>query len=434
MQKTQQYVSYFSPDSDQADLPDQLPNPFGNEVHPLAAQAARFLQKKLIDDVAFKEDFSGRNIESKIENNIENNSESNKVNGSMYGVLVVKDERGGVGFISASCDNSPYKREGVFFVPSILENKNSDTILVTNILGEAAPLSDFVSNSGASDNLGNGVAINLLQFAIKQSLKPLALAEFWWGDMPADRVRHHGYYYPSPGGACGVVLSFLLKGLKVKPLPVLGANFGNETLPEVIYEDETLLVVNKPAGLLSVPGKEVNDSVLSRLKQRYPEATGPLLLHRLDLATSGLLLVAKNSETHKLLQTQFLERTIEKRYVALLSKPLVESGGTINLPLRVDIDDRPNQLVCHEHGKAAKTKWKKVCSDEDETRVYFYPITGRTHQLRVHASHINGLNSPIIGDTLYGKAAKRLMLHAEKLSFTHPVSGERIVVKSTPPF
>jgi len=198
----------------------------------------------------------------------------------------------------------------------------------------------------------------------------------------------------------------------------------------------TCFVVNKPHGLLSVPGKEVQDSVLTRLQKRYPKATGALLVHRLDLSTSGLLLVAKNSETHKALQKQFLKRTIKKRYVAVLSKELPEdqSQGVIELPLRVDIDDRPRQRVCFTHGKLAKTHWKVIGRKRGQTRVYFYPITGRTHQLRVHASHKDGLNIPIKGDELYGTEGERLLLHAEQLIFIHPATGQRIEVRVAAPF
>ncbi len=288
---------------------------------------------------------------------------------------------------------------------------------------------------------GDCAAPKLLQYAHLKGLRPVAMAEFWWGASPPDGVRHHGRFYPACRGKCRPILSFMLEGMEVEKqsLPVPG--FGHDA-PDVVYEDEHLLLVNKPAGLLSVPGKEIKDSVLTRLQARYPDADGPLLVHRLDMSTSGLLLAAKNRDAHKNLQRQFMDRHIEKRYAAVLSKPLSATGvrtgsGTISLPLRVDLDDRPRQLVCHEHGKVATTHWKMMEEHEDRTRVWFYPVTGRTHQLRVHAAHHLGLASPIVGDELYGNQrsrAERLLLHAQRLRFTHPVSGRRIETESPVPF
>ncbi|MBN8683138.1 MAG: RluA family pseudouridine synthase [Chitinophagales bacterium] len=195
---------------------------------------------------------------------------------------------------------------------------------------------------------------------------------------------------------------------------------------EILYEDETLLLVNKPAGLLSVPGKEESDSVYLRIKRLRPEATGPMIVHRLDMSTSGLLLLAKNEAAYKILQSQFLTRSVSKRYEALLEGEIQGESGVIDLPLRVDLDDRPRQMVCYEHGKAARTEWTVVARTNGQTRVHFFPITGRTHQLRVHAAHPLGLNTPIVGDELYGHAGARLCLHAAELAFTHPQSGEQL--------
>jgi tRNA pseudouridine32 synthase/23S rRNA pseudouridine746 synthase len=196
----------------------------------------------------------------------------------------------------------------------------------------------------------------------------------------------------------------------------------------VVIEDDYLALVNKPAEFLSVPGKQVKDSVVARVAMLYPDATGPLIVHRLDMATSGLLLIAKSIEIHKELQSQFIKRKVKKRYVALLDGLLKEDHGMIDLPLRVDLDNRPNQMVCYEHGKSAQTKWEVIERRENQTLVHFYPITGRTHQLRVHAAHQLGLNTPIVGDDLYGTKANRLHLHAESITFNHPVSKESITV------
>jgi tRNA pseudouridine32 synthase/23S rRNA pseudouridine746 synthase len=195
-----------------------------------------------------------------------------------------------------------------------------------------------------------------------------------------------------------------------------------------------MLVVNKPTEFLSVPGKKIADSVYQRIKDKYPEASGPLVVHRLDMSTSGLMLIAKNEEIYVTLQSQFIKRTIKKRYVALLEGDLKEKEGYIDLPLRVDLDDRPRQLVCYDHGKSAQTKWEIIATKNKQTLVYFYPITGRTHQLRVHASHELGLKMPIVGDDLYGSKSDRLHLHAEQIIFIHPISKQEIIIQQKAPF
>jgi len=194
----------------------------------------------------------------------------------------------------------------------------------------------------------------------------------------------------------------------------------------VIYEDDDLIIVNKPPEFLSVPGKEIKDSVYTRIKQKYPEATGPLIVHRLDMSTSGIIVLTKTKEANKILQGQFIERTVKKRYVALLSGKLSKKQGVIKLPLRLDLDDRPRQLVDFMNGKKAETNWVFINQNNNQTRVHFYPITGRTHQLRVHAAHKEGLNTPIKGDDLYGNKQDRLYLHAEFIEFTHPTSRNKI--------
>ena len=279
----------------------------------------------------------------------------------------------------------------------------------------------------------------LLQYAYLHQLKPLAMAEFWWGDSPKNEIRHHGYYYPSCKGKCEPILQHMLQGLEVDENPLLNPVHEDEEL-EIVFEDEWLLVVNKPAGMLSVPGKaEDRDSVYHRLKKKYPEATGPMIVHRLDMATSGLLLVAKTKEVHQDLQAQFANRSIKKRYVAVLDGiVLSERTGRIELPLCLNPLDRPRQIVSKEYGKEAITEYKIISEsekiiDESErsineprkyTRIVFYPLTGRTHQLRVHAAHPEGLGCPILGDELYGKKADRLYLHAEYIEFRHPIYGD----------
>ena len=201
-----------------------------------------------------------------------------------------------------------------------------------------------------------------------------------------------------------------------------------------IFEDDYLLFINKPAEFLSVPGKQLTDSVYERVKASYPNTTGPLLVHRLDMSTSGILMIAKSKEIHKLMQTQFLNKGIQKSYVALLEGFIEKNEGEIDLPLRGDFDDRPKQLVCHEFGKAAKTKFRVLSREGNTTRILFFPITGRTHQLRVHAAHHLGIGCPILGDDLYGTKSTRLYLHAQELIFIHPISKQQQRVYCKAPF
>jgi len=315
-----------------------------------------------------------------------------------------------------------------------LQKKLFDGYRLINVLGEEQRMRFFFDDNTPPVEAGDCASVKLIHYAVKNKLNPIAMAEFWWGAEPDKSIRHHKHFYPACRGKCRPILPFMLKGLEVEPPPVYGADFSDHHAPVIVYEDDNLVVVNKPAGLLSVPGKRVEDSVQTRMQARYPHASGPLLVHRLDLATSGLLLVAKNLETHKALQRQFIKRVIEKRYVALLSNEVAADSGVLELPLRVDFDDRPRQLVCFEHGKWAKTEWNVLAREPGRTRVQFHPITGRTHQLRIHAAHKSGLNAPIVGDRLYGVANDRLYLHAEWLRFINPTTGRTIEVTAPVPF
>ena len=269
---------------------------------------------------------------------------------------------------------------------------------------------------------GECAAPKLLQYAYRNGWQPLAMAEFWWGDSPKNEIRRHGYYYPACKGKCGPILKHMLQGLHVEKNPLeTDMHWGTEL--EIMYEDEWLSVVNKPAGMLSVPGKSDIDSVYGRVRRMYPEATGPMIVHRLDMATSGLILIAKTKEVHQNLQAQFKNRTVCKRYVAWLDGIVEKKEGHIELPLRPDPEDRPRQVVDAVHGKPAVTDYAVLHYDSGRTFISFIPKTGRTHQLRVHSVHPLGLNAPIVGDELYGKRADRLYLHAEYLGFIHPVSG-----------
>ncbi|MCK5697857.1 MAG: RNA pseudouridine synthase, partial [Gammaproteobacteria bacterium] len=305
-----------------------------------------------------------------------------------------------------------------------------------NIKGDQKSLHHiFIETSQKIPPAGAGecAAPKLLHYAFQWKMKPLAMAEFWWGASPKSEIRQHKNFYAACHGKCKPILKHMLEGMSVDDNPLL-INPAQEKIIRIIYEDDVLLVIHKPEDLLSVPGKSIKDSVYQRIKQEYPQATGPLIVHRLDMSTSGLMLIALNKDTHKHLQKQFIKRTIKKRYTALLDGLIKEDKGFIDLPLRVDLEDRPRQLVCYEHGKPAKTQWQVIERKNMKTKVYFYPITGRTHQLRVHAAHVKGLGIPIVGDDLYGTKANRLHLHADFLEFQHPISGQSVYFESPTDF
>jgi tRNA pseudouridine32 synthase/23S rRNA pseudouridine746 synthase len=279
---------------------------------------------------------------------------------------------------------------------------------------------------------GECAAPKLFQYAFLHDLKPICMAEFWWGMSPDSEVRVHKQFYPACRGKCEPILAHMLEGIEVEENPMLSQAEVKDL--EIVFEDDWLLLVNKPADFLSVPGKELKDSVLERIKINYPSATGPLLVHRLDMSTSGLLLVAKTESVYKHLQNQFIQRKVRKTYLALLDGIVNEKEGSIDLPLRVDLEDRPKQMVCYEHGKNALTNYNVLEIKDNKTRIKFFPVTGRTHQLRVHAAHRLGLNCPIVGDDLYGTKANRLHLHAAEIEFTHPISKEKLVFTCAAPF
>lgn len=282
---------------------------------------------------------------------------------------------------------------------------------------------------------GECAAPKLFQQAFMHDLKPLALAEFWYGPSPTTEIRIHGNFYPACTSKCKPILNHMLSGLAVKNNPLITNPSHSKELP-IIYEDDYIIAVNKPCEMLAVPGKDVEDSVYTRIKTHCQlskneknEEFNPMVVHRLDMSTSGVMILAKTKEAHRILQSQFIKRSVKKRYVALLAGIWKgQRSGVINLPLRVDLDHRPRQMVCHVFGKKAITHWEIASVEKDKTRVYFYPITGRTHQLRVHASHPEGLNIPIYGDDLYGTKADRLYLHAESLEFIHPGTGKMQII------
>ena len=279
---------------------------------------------------------------------------------------------------------------------------------------------------------GDCAAPKLLQFAYNNELEPVCMGEFWWGAAPVKEVRKHGYFYPSCASRCRPILGHMLQGLDVEENPLL--NYGKDKPMPIVYEDEDLVVVDKPAGLLSVPGVEIEDSALTRIKNLYPNASGAILLHRLDMSTSGLLMFTLNPKANKRMQRQFIKRQIEKTYIAEVVGEIKEEEGTILLPLAPDYFDLPRQMVCQENGKPSKTIWKVLHREKGISRLALKPVTGRTHQLRVHCAHPDGLGLPMIGDELYGVIGKRLHLHAHELIFQHPTSKERITLTAPIPF
>ena len=480
----------FRDDIQHLPLPEQFTYPFHYTPHPLCVMATTEVQTYLQSRTDWHSELQ---------------------HGKMFGVLIVLNPEGTIGYLAAFSGNLAGSNHHDFFVPPVYDLLNPDgyfkreeariselSVILNEVKNLNTSTSDFqVLRSALDDKSQNDISLEqlkeerkqrsialqqwifrqfrlrnalgeeedilsifehtahrlppagtgecaapkLLQHAYLNGLQPLAIAEFWWGDSPKGEIRRHGHYYPSCRHKCEPILGFMLQGLDVEPNPLLTSVTDADQL-ETVYEDDWLLVVNKPAGMLSVPGKTGQASVLSILQERYPDATGPLLVHRLDMATSGLLLAAKDKDTHALLQKQFEGRTVKKRYIALLNGiPQVESKGFIRLPMRPDFDNRPLQMVDYEYGKPAVTRYEFLDVIQSEakdqntsTRIALYPETGRTHQLRVHAAHPEGLNCPIVGDPLYGQAADRLYLHAESLHFQHPVTNQRVKVTKEAPF
>lgn len=289
----------------------------------------------------------------------------------------------------------------------------------------------------------------LLQYAYQHGYKPLQMAMFWWGESPKEEIRHHLQFYPACNGKCKPILHWMLppsvfespasaengidgqKGPFPKQVEMLYEQV------ETLYEDCELTVIHKPAGLLSVPGKDAaQPSVYALMRRKYPEATGPLIVHRLDMATSGLMIIAKTEFAYHRLQKEFLNHRVQKKYIAIISEKEISGKeipekGIISLPLLPDYLNRPRQIVNHEQGKEAITEYEILERiNGSHLRIALYPKTGRTHQLRVHCAHQEGLNAPILGDPLYGnEKAARLHLHAEEITFEHPLTGKKITIK-----
>ena len=294
----------------------------------------------------------------------------------------------------------------------------------------------------------------LLQYAFTHGLRPLQMAMFWWGESPKDIIRHHLHFYPACNGKCKPILRFMLGDLLPADLNLpISSDSTNDSATtaapqtlETVYSDSSIIAVNKPAGLLSVPGKGQRVSALTLLRRMLPHAEGPLLAHRLDMSTSGLLLAAQTESMYHALQDLFLRHRIHKTYIALVcphaDSPLLDGRqqGTISLPLSPDFLDRPRQRVDHRHGKTAVTDYEVIGRQTDADgymilRLALRPQTGRTHQLRMHCAHAEGLHAPIVGDPLYGNlAAPRMYLHAARLVFDHPTTGRKIEIECSPDF
>lgn len=371
--------------------------------------------------------------------------------GKMFGVLMY--DGGYLAAFSAKLDGS-YYHEG--FVPPVYEmtqepigttkeeSRRLQKLLFANYnfingKGETKNLLEIFQNEkvvSAEDwfsgqksaslppsGAGECCAPKLLQYALSHGLKPIALAEFWIGAPSRTEIRHEGVLYPPCSGKCVPILRHMLQGVEELRIEGVNEERSEGEKPEILYEDEWLMVVNKPAGLLSVPGKSDEPSAESLLHAKA--------VHRLDQDTSGLLVLAKTPEVYKTLQAYFQRRDILKRYEAVCKSSAtslqLSNEGTISLPLLPNPYDRPRQMVNHEHGKPAITRYQIRERRNDGTwLVDFYPLTGRTHQLRVHAAHPDGLNAPIVGDRLYGLTAERLMLHAAEIRFVHPITNEEM--------
>ena len=464
-------MKYVHPLESRIAPPERFTYPFAYEPHPLCQLAAKAVQAYIASHEEIREDAD---------------------KGKMFGVLVVEMSPGQLGFLAAYSGLLAGRNDWPYFVPPIFDAQQPDGYFKTqereisrisrtsrssrdssdfsskqlsqelqtwlfhqyrllNARGEVKDLVDVWQEYYNRPKLlrkyplppggtGDCCAPKLLQYAYQQGLKPLCMAEFWWGETTKTELRHHLNYYPACRGKCKPVLTWMLQGLDVDPDPA-SLGFERQELP-VVYEDEWLLVVNKPSGLLSAPGRVEEYSVETIMQQRYP---GSMIAHRLDMGTSGLLIVAKTLEVYRNLQEQFVKHQVKKKYLAVLEPldaldyqeslanlDILDKRGTISLPLRPDPMNRPRQLVDPEHGKRAVTDYEFL----SDSLVALWPQTGRTHQLRIHCAHPDGLGRPIVGDELYGTCEKgqRLMLHAAEIWFRHPVTSINMHLSVTPDF
>ena len=471
-------MEHLHPFYSQLERPERFTYPFCYEPHPLCQLAAKEVQEYIAAHPEIREDAD---------------------RGKMFGVLVVEQDilgspRKSYAFLAAYSGLLAGRNDWEYFVPPVYDAQQPDGHFKTtereisrlasisndtrpssttsspsdtkalsqelqtwlfhqyqllNARGEVKDLVDIWQEYYNRPKLlrkyplppggtGDCCAPKLLQYAYQQGLKPLCMAEFWWGATTKTELRQHLNYYPACRGKCKPILTWMLQGLDVDPDPEL-LGLQQMELP-VVYEDEWLVVVDKPSGLLSVPGRIGQYSVETMMQQRYPDC---VVAHRLDMGTSGLLIVAKSQEVYRTLQEQFVKHQVKKKYLAVLERPNtlntqstqntpILSQGRISLPLRPDPMNRPRQLVDLEHGKRAVTDYEFL----SERVVALWPQTGRTHQLRIHCAHPDGLGRPIVGDELYGTRRKdqRLMLHAAELWFRHPVTGQEMHLSASSDF
>ena len=457
-------MEFLHPLNTDIQAPERFTYPFCYEPHPLCVMAAKEVQAYIGSCAEIREDAD---------------------KGKMFGVLVVEKptpcvspplqgESEGVFFLAAYSGLLAGRNDWDYFVPPVYDAQQPDGHFKTtereisslsrtsstssqskamsqelqmwlfhqyqllNARGETKDLVDIWQSYYNRPKLrqkfplppggtGDCCAPKLLQYAYQQGLKPLCMAEFWWGATTKEEIRQHLNYYPACRGKCKPILTWMLEGLEVDPNPEL-AGFAHLEL-KTVYEDEAIVVVDKPSGMLSTPGRIEDYSVETVMRQRYPDA---VIAHRLDMGTSGLLIVAKTLEAYHPLQEQFIKHQIKKKYVAKLEGrgKKEEVRGTVSLPLRPDPMNRPRQMVDLEHGKRAVTDYEFLSDD----LVALYPQTGRTHQLRIHCAHPDGLGRPIVGDELYGTKGDRLMLHASEIWFHHPVTDKEMHLTSSHPF
>ena len=430
-----------------SERPQRFTYPFCYEPHPLCRAAATEVQQYIAEHEEIRSDAD---------------------RGKMFGVLVV-DSTDGLAFLAAYSGLLAGRNDWPYFVPPVYDAQQPDGHFKTtereislishhspliskqmsqelqlwlfhqyqllNARGETKDLVDIWQSYYSREKLrrkfplppggtGDCCAPKLLQYAYQHGLKPVCMAEFWWGAPTKEEVRQHLNFYPACRGKCKPILTWMLQGLDVDPNPeTLGLQ--RMEIPTV-YEDDALLVVDKPSGMLSVPGRIEDYSVETVMHERYPDS---IVAHRLDMGTSGLLIVAKNGDAYRILQQHFIRHEVRKKYIALLEHP-GQGTGVISLPLRPDPMNRPRQVVDTDHGKRAVTRYEFI----GDRLVALWPETGRTHQLRIHCAHPDGLSNPIVGDELYGTRGQRLCLHAAEIWFRHPISGDEMHIKSEIPF
>lgn len=309
-----------------------------------------------------------------------------------------------------------------------------DTFRIADSHGEQRSLADIFADANRRlppSGAGECCEPKLLHYAFTHGLRPLSIGMFWWGKSPTGEVRKSGHFYPACQSKCHPLLSWMLRDFPVDVNPL--ESFSLKSL-EMIYEDEVMAVVCKPEGLLSVPGRCNAPSVYSVLRKAWADTDSPIIVHRLDMDTSGLMVVAKTRDAHRCLQQQFEHRKIRKVYVALLENPMEATTGTIDLPLRRNPDDSPRQMVDRQCGKPSLTLYNIIDVTNGHARIELHPQTGRTHQLRMHCAHREGLDNPILGDRLYGHLDTRLYLHAMRLTLRHPTTGKLMTFERQPDF